>query len=58
MIKGYETKDVKASKTKSVEEGVIFEDGEHWSFIWNNEKLNFVKEKFAKIALERLKNEQ
>ena len=56
MIKGYETKDVKASKTKSVEEGVIFEDGEHWSFIWNNEKLNFVKEKFAKIALARLKN--
>jgi hypothetical protein len=50
---------VKTSKTKakSVEDGVIFQDGEYWSFNWNNEKLNFIKEKFAKIALERLKNE-
>ena len=30
MIKGYETKDIKTSKTKAkpVEEGVIFKDGE------------------------------
>ena len=60
MIEGYKTKDMKKSKTKAnpVEDGVIFQEGEYWSFNWNNEKLNFVKEKFAKIALERLKNEQ
>ena len=57
MIKGYETKDVKASKTKAkpIEEGVIFQDGDLWCFKWGNGQENFVKKEFAEIALKRLK---
>ena len=40
MIKGYETKDVKASKTKAKpverEEGVIFSRWRTWCFKWGN----------------------
>ena len=62
MIKGYETKDVKTSKTKAKpverEEGVIFQDGELWCFKWGNGQENFTTKEFAKIALARLSNEQ
>jgi len=62
MIKGYETKDVKASKTKAKpevrEQGVIFKNGELWSFVWGNGQENFTTEEFAKTALARLSNEQ
>jgi hypothetical protein len=59
MKKDYQTKDIKATKTKTktVEEGVIFEDTEDgiFKFVWNGETHGFTKEKNAKIALNRFK---
>ena len=53
---------MKTSKNKAKpverEEGVIFQDGELWCFKWGNGQENFTTEKFAKIALARLTNEQ
>ena len=66
MIKGYETKDVKASKTKakhlvaSREEGVMAYS--RWRTMvpsnGDNGQGYFTTEEFAKIALARLSNEQ
>ena len=61
MIKGYETKDVKATKTKAKpevkEQGVIFKNGELWSFVWGNGQENFTTKEFAETALARLLKE-
>ena len=39
MKKDYQTKDIKATKTKTVEEGVIFEDtDELFKFVWEGER--------------------
>ena len=55
MKKDYQTKDIKATKTKTVEEGVIFEDDKLFKFVWKGETHGFTKEKNAKIALNRFK---
>ena len=56
MKKDYQTKDIKATKTKTVEEGVIFEDtDEIFKFVWKGETHGFTTEDNAKIALNRLK---
>jgi len=58
MIKGYETKDVKASKTKKKGDGVILkEDDGLFYFEWKGQKHGFTLEDNAKIALKRLTNE-
>lgn len=58
----YKKKDVKKSpKVKSnfnkPKEGEIYQDGEIYKFVWNGNEHGFEKEKNAKIALERMKNE-
>ena len=58
MIKGYEKKDVKASKTKKKGEGVISKgDDGLFYFTFKGDKHGFTTEENAKIALERLSNE-
>lgn len=60
MKKDYQTKDIKATKTKKVEEvkeGVIFEDNEVYKFIWKGETHGFTKLENAEIALKRIKGE-
>jgi len=57
MIKGYETKDVKASKTKKAESIVKKEDDGLFYFTFKGDKHGFTTEENAKIALERLSNE-
>jgi hypothetical protein len=57
MIKGYETKDVKASKTKKKGDGVILkEDDGLFYFEWEGQKHGFTLEENAEIALNRFKN--
>jgi len=58
MIKGYETKDVKASKTKKGEVVISKEDDGLFYFEWKGQKHGFTLEDNAKIALKRLTNEQ
>ena len=60
MKKDYETKDIKATKTKTtktkkVEEGVIFEENEIFKFVWKGETHGFEKKENAEIALNRFK---
>ena len=50
MIKGYETKDVKTSKTKKKGDDGLF------YFEWEGQKHGFTKEENAEIALNRFKN--
>lgn len=60
MKKDYQTKDIKATKTKKVEEvkeGVIFEDNEVYKFVWKGETHGFTKLENAEIALKRTKGE-
>jgi hypothetical protein len=60
MKKDYQTKDIKATKTKKVKEvkeGVIFEDNEVYKFIWKGETHGFTKLENAEIALKRTKGE-
>lgn len=57
MKKDYQTKDIKATKTKKVEEGVIFEDNKLYKFVWKGETHGFTKLENAKIALKREKGE-
>lgn len=57
MIKGYETKDVKASKTKKGEVVISKEDDGLFYFEWKGQKHGFTLEDNAKIALKRLRNE-
>ena len=57
MIKVYETKDVKASKTKKKGDGVILkEDDGLFYFEWEGQKHGFTLEENAEIALNRFKN--
>ena len=57
MIKGYETKDVKASKTKKKGEGVISKgDDGLFYFEWEGQKHGYTKEENAEIALNRFKD--
>ena len=58
MIKGYETKDVKASKTKKVDSIIKKEDDGLFYFEFKGEKHGFTTQENAKIALTRLTNEQ
>jgi len=58
MIKGYETKDVKATKTKQVDGVISKEKDGLFYFEWEGEKHGFTKEENAEIALNRFKNEQ
>jgi hypothetical protein len=55
MKKDYETKDIRATKTKKVEEGVIFEDNKLFKFVWKGETHGFEKKENAEIALNRFK---
>ena len=57
MIKGYETKDVKTSKTKKVDSVIKKEDDGLFYFELKGEKHGFTTEENAKIALARLTNE-
>ena len=57
MKKDYQTKDIKATKTKKVEDGVIFEDNKLYKFVWKGETHGFTKLENAKIALKREKGE-
>tara|TARA_A200000159_G_scaffold137278_1_gene137363 strand:+ start:1066 stop:1239 length:174 start_codon:yes stop_codon:yes gene_type:complete len=57
MIKGYETKDVKASKTKKADSIIKKEDDGLFYFTFKGDKHGFTTEENAKIALERLSNE-
>jgi hypothetical protein len=60
MKKDYQTKDIKATKTKKVKEvkeGVIFEDNEVYKFVWKGETHGFTKLENAEIALKRTKGE-
>ena len=60
MKKDYQTKDIKATKTKKVKEvkeGVIFEDNEIYKFVWKGETHGFTKLENAEIALKRTKGE-
>ena len=60
MKKDYQTKDIKATKTKKVKEvkeGVIFEDNEIYKFVWKGETHVFNKLENAEIALKRTKGE-
>ena len=60
MIKGYETKDVKASKTKKSEKEKQFILKKRDTMVLQMGKWtrSFTTEENAKIALERLSNEQ
>jgi len=55
MKKDYETKDIKATKTKKVEDGVIFEENGVFKFKWDGEVHGFTKKENAEAALNRFK---
>jgi|DEB0MinimDraft_6_1074348.scaffolds.fasta_scaffold108880_2 uncharacterized membrane protein len=57
MKKDYQTKDIKATSNKKIEDVEIVEEDGLFYFVWEGNKQGFTKLENAKIALNRVKGE-